>query len=71
MRAEPPRLRAAHRRADAVRLRLVARGEHDAPADDHRPAAQARIVALLDRREERVEIGVEDRRLAVHEHMFA
>ena len=70
LRAEPLRLRAAHRRVDAVRLRLVARREHDAAADDHRAPPQARIVPLLDRREERVEIGVEDRRLAGHEHMF-
>jgi len=34
-------------------------------------AAEPRVVPLLDRREERVEVGVEDRRLAVHEHMFA
>ena len=56
--------RAAHRGADAERLRLVAGGEHDPAADDHRPAAQARVVALLDRRVERVEVGVQDRRLA-------
>ena len=36
VRAEPPRLAAAHRRLDAVRLRLVARREHDPAADDHR-----------------------------------
>ena len=42
------------------RLGLVARGEHDAPAHDHRPGAQARIVALLDRREEGVQVRVED-----------
>ena len=53
---------AAHRGAHAERLRLVAGGEHDAAADDHRPAAQPRVVALLDRRVERVEVGVEDRR---------
>ena len=52
----------AHRRADAVGLRLVARREHDPAADDHGPAAQARVVALLDRREERVDVGVQDRR---------
>ena len=62
--AEPARLPSAHRREDAVRLRLVARREHDASADDHGPPAQARVVPLLDRREERVEIGVEDGRLA-------
>ena len=65
MRAEPPCLPPAHRGANAVGLGLVAGGEHHASADDHRPAAQARIVPLLDRREERVEVGVEDRRPAV------
>ena len=45
-------------------LRLVAGREHDPAADDHRPAAQARVVSLLDRRVERVEVGVQDRRLA-------
>ena len=64
LRAQPARLPAAHRRAHAARPRLVARREHDAAADDHRPAAQPRIVALLDRRVERVEVGVQDRRLA-------
>ena len=64
LRAQPARLRAAHRRADAVRLGLVARREHDPRADDHRPAAQARVVPLLDRREERVDVGVQDGRLA-------
>ena len=50
--------------AHAERLGLVAGGQHDAAADDHRPAAQARIVPLLDRGVERVEVGVQDRRLA-------
>ena len=58
--AQPQRLVAAHRRAHAERLGLVAGREHDAAADDDRPPAQRRIVALLDRREERVEVGVED-----------
>ena len=62
MRAQPTRARAAHRRVDAIRTRLVARGEDDAHPDDHRPPAQLRPVPLLDRREERVEVGVEDRR---------
>ncbi len=39
--------------------------------DDHRLAAQARIVALLYRREEGVEVGVEHRGLGLHERMFA
>ena len=60
LRAQPAGARAAHRGADPVRLRLVARRQHDAPADDDRAAAQPRIVTLLDRREERVEVGVED-----------
>ena len=69
--AEPARLPAAHRRPDAARLRLVARCEDDPAAHDHGAAAQAGIVALLDRREERVRVGVQDRPCARHEHMFA
>jgi hypothetical protein len=71
LRAQPPRLRAAHRRTDAVRLGLVTGRQHDPAADDHRATAQLRVVALLDRRVERVEVGVEDVRFAWHEHMFA
>ena len=71
VRTETPGAGAAHRGADAEGLRLVARGEHDAAADDHRPAAQTRIVALLDGREEGVQVGVQDRGSSRHEHMFA
>jgi hypothetical protein len=60
VRAQAPRLAAAHRRADAVRLRLVAGGEDDPAADDDRAPAQPPVVPLLDRREERVDVGVED-----------
>ena len=71
-RAQPPGVRTPHRRADTEGLGLVARGEHDSSADDHGPAAQTRIVPLLDGRVERVHVGVEDRRRATgHEHMFA
>jgi hypothetical protein len=49
---------------DPVRLRLIARGEHHAAADDHRLAEKPRVVPLLDGREERVEISVEDGRLS-------
>ena len=54
-----------HRRADAERARLVAgRGDDaalaDAAADDDRLAAQARVVALLDRRVECVHVEMED-----------
>ena len=64
VRAQAARLPAAHRGADAAGLRLVAGREHDAAADDHGPSAQARLVSLLDRRVERVQVGVQDRRLA-------
>jgi hypothetical protein len=56
---------------DAAGLRLVACGQHDPGADDDGPAAEARIVTLLDRRVEGVDIGVEDRRLDRCERMFA
>ena len=59
--AEPAGHSPTHRRPDAPGLRLVARREHNTAADDHRSAAQAAIVALLDRREERVRVGMEDR----------
>jgi hypothetical protein len=68
---QPARLGAAHRRANAVCLCLVAGREHDAPAHDHRPAEEARVVTLLHRGVERVEVGMQDRGLARHERMFA
>ena len=77
LRAQLPGLPPAHRAAHAERPGLVARGHHDAAAHDDRPAPEPRVVALLDRREERVEVGVEDRGdgtlggLRGHEHMFA
>ena len=61
-RAQPPCLPSTHCRAHSEGLGLVARCEHDASAHDYGPAAQARIVPLLDGRVERVEVGVEDRR---------
>jgi hypothetical protein len=67
VRAEPSGAPLAHRGPDPERLRLVARGEHHAAADDDRLAPQARVVPLLDRRVEGVQVGVQDR----HEHMFA
>ena len=71
LRAQPPRL--APRPSPRGRRRPWPRSSPPAPPrpDDDRPAAQAGIVALLDRREERVEVGVQDRRLPRHEHMFA
>ena len=54
-----------HRAADAVWARLVARREHDAAAalraDENRLAPQGGIVALLDRRIERIHVGMHDR----------
>jgi hypothetical protein len=74
-RAQPPGLGPAHRRAHAARLGLVARRQHDPAADDDRPPPQARVVALLDRRVEGVEVGVEDggapRARVGHVRMFA
>ena len=61
-RAEPAGLRDPHGGADAEGLRLVAGRQHDAAADRDRPAPQPRVVALLDRGEEGVEVGVQDRR---------
>ena len=53
-----------HRRAHAELARLVTRRAHHraraAPRDDHRPAAQGRVVALLDGRIERVHVDVQD-----------
>ena len=66
-RAEAPGEPDAHRRVDAVGLRLVARSEDHPAADEHGPAAQVRTIALLHRREERVDVGVENRRLAGHD----
>ena len=71
VRAERARLPAAHGSADTVRPGLVAGGEDDPGADDDRAAPEPRVVPLLDRRVERVEVGVEDRRLVRHERMFA
>ena len=70
VRAEPQGAPPAHRGPDSERLRFVARREHDPAADDHRTPPESRVVALLDGREERVEVGVQDRRRAMHEHMF-
>ena len=60
--AEPPGEAPAHRPAHAVRLGLVAGGEDDAAADRDRPAPQRRVVALLDGREEAVQVRMKDRR---------
>jgi hypothetical protein len=54
-----------------VCLGFVARGEHDPAANDHRPPAQTTIVALLNRGEERVGVGVENRCRPSHEPVFA
>jgi hypothetical protein len=65
LRAQPPRLAARHRAADAERSRLVAgRADHAArpgPAHHHRPAAQFGSAPHLDRGEERVHVDVQDR----------
>ena len=62
LRAQPPRPRGGHRRADAVAARLVAGGRDDrarsAAGDDHRPAAQLGVAPQLDRDVERVGVEV-------------
>ncbi len=65
-----------HRRVDAEGAGLVAGGRDDAAgmriaAHDHGPAAQLGPVALLDRREERVEVDVEDRGAGSHPPIIA
>ena len=45
---------------------LVRHEKHDARSHEHRPAAQTRIVALLDRRIEGIEVGMQDGRLTDH-----
>jgi hypothetical protein len=45
--------------------------EHNPGADHYGPSTQASIVSLLDRRKERVDVGMQNRRLLLHEHMFA
>ena len=69
LRAPPPSLGAAHPALHAVLLRLVAGGEHDPAADDHRAAPQLRGVTLLDRRVEGVEVRVEDGRPLTRTHV--
>jgi hypothetical protein len=69
--AEPAGLGAAHGRADTVGLGLVAGREHDTRTHDHGAAAQAWVVSLLNRREECVDVRVQNRPRARHEHMFA
>ena len=70
LRAQPPGGPQRHRRVDAEHPRLVRRRRDDATlvraaaADDDRPAAQLRPIPLLDGREERVEVDVEDDALA-------
>ena len=61
----------SHRRPDAERLGLVAGGEDHSGPHDHGPPLQARVIPLLDRRVERVQIGMQDRRLATHAPMVA
>ena len=71
MRARAAGPRRRHRRVHAELPCLVARGADDAaiagPADDDGLAGQARIVELLDRRVERVEVDVEDARVVAHQ----
>jgi hypothetical protein len=71
LRTQLPGLPPTHRRAHAASLGLVAGRKHHATSDDHRPTTQPRIVPLLDRRVERVQVGMQDRPLARHDLIFA
>ena len=71
VRAKLARAPSRHAAADAERLGLVGRGEHDAAADRDRFAAQERVEQLLDRCVEGVEVGVEDGGRRVHAELFA
>jgi hypothetical protein len=64
-------LRPAHRGPHAVGLGLIAGRQHDPAAHDHRAATQSRVVALFNGRIERIQVRVQDGRIAPHEHMFA
>jgi hypothetical protein len=63
-------LASAHRRLHPAALRLIAGRHHHAAADDDRPPTQPGSVALLDGGEERVEVGVQHRRLAAHPRLL-
>ncbi len=66
MRTQPAGHPATHRPVDAIGPGLVA-GRQNHPGPDHyRTTPQPRIVTLLDRRVEGVEIGMKDRRLRPH-----
>ncbi len=65
-RAQATGLDAVHGGADTARLGFVTGGHDYAAADDDRATAQLRSVALLDRRVERVEVGVQDGGLIAH-----
>ena len=64
VRAQTPRARGGHRRADAELARLVARGRHHGArpgaGDDHRLAGQLRAAQQLDGGVERVAVEVGD-----------
>ncbi len=75
VRTPRPGLGRRHRRPDAELSCLVrSRGHHATrpdSADDDRLAAQRRLVALLDRCEERVEVEMQDRSGVTHRSMIA
>jgi hypothetical protein len=63
VRAEPAGLAPAHSAVDPEDARLVAGRHHHSTTDDHRTAAEARVVPLLDRGEEGIGVGMQDHRL--------
>lgn len=64
LRAQPLGIASRHRRADPVGPGLVRRGKDDPSPDQDRLTLQGRVEELFDRGEERIEIGMENRRLS-------
>ncbi len=63
LRTELTGFAARHAARDPARARFVGGCEHHAAADRDRPAAQDRLQQLLDRRIERVQVRMENRRI--------
>jgi len=70
MRTQPAGLRTTHRRPYAKRLCLVAGRKNNARTHDDRTTEKSGVVSLFDRGVKSVEIGMEDRGLELHEHIF-
>src|SRR5262249_41555827 len=63
---ELPRAASRHAASDAEDPRFVGGRQHDSAPDRNRPAAQARVEQLFDRRVKGVEVRVENGRRGTH-----